>query len=202
MHNQNNLNNTINAYNTHDSWALWEVPTESLSQKSDQERQVLFGACYKENVFPIDALSDFKLSDVKYVLVGLNPGNEGVHTENGHQFLNFHGKKKSMDYRLAAALYGTELWGAFMTDLVHVNESDSNKVAASKEDVLRLEKHLDELQIPESAVLVGIGAATSSYLEKYAQRRVEKIPHYSGANGHWNATKTRQAIQKIVDTTL
>lgn len=126
---------------------------------------------------------------MKYVLVGLNPGNTGVTIEKDQMFLNFHGKKKSMDYRLAAALYGTDMWGAFMTDLVHVNESDSNKVVASKEDVAKLEQHLDDLTIPKAAVLVGLGAATSSFLAEHAERRVEKIPHYFGANGHWNATK-------------
>lgn len=47
-------------------------------------------------------------------------------------FLNFHGQKKSLDYRLAAAIYGTPLWGAFMTDLVAINESKSDNVVRGK----------------------------------------------------------------------
>lgn len=48
------MNNQANIpFNAHDSWAIWDIPKESLLQKTDQERQVLFGECYKKMYFPL-----------------------------------------------------------------------------------------------------------------------------------------------------
>ncbi|MBW4796709.1 hypothetical protein FG876_01330 [Pediococcus acidilactici] len=114
-------------------------------------------------------------------------------------FLNFHGQKKSLDYRLAAAIYGTPLWGAFMTDLVAINESKSDNVVSGEAEVKALESHLDQLGVSSQAVLVGLGDKTATTLRQFAQRPVEKLPHYSGANGHWKAANTRQAVLKIAE---
>lgn len=188
-------------FNLHDSWAIWHAPKTDLTNATPEERQLAFGESYQPEMFPSDALPndlDELLSQTKYVLIGLNPGNEGVSQENDATFLNFHGKKKSLDYRLAAALYGTEMWGAFMTDLVHVNESNSSDVSVNDHDVSVLEKHLDELSIPQSAVLVAMGTKSYDALQGKTSRRVVKLPHYSGANGHWKAEKTRQIILDII----
>lgn len=190
-------------FNTHDSWAIWNVPAEDLSNKTDQERQEVFRSNYIEDDFPMAQLPielENHLKTVKYVLVGLNPGNAGVTIEDNKAFLNFHGKKKSLDYRLAAALYGTEVWGAFMTDLVHVDESDSRKVEGNQADVDRLEQHLDELGISTDAVLIALGGKTHKILDNaVTKRRVTTIPHYSGANGHWSAEKTHQLVKELVE---
>lgn len=187
-------------FNTVDSWAIWNTPSESLANKSDAEREKLFGASYQPETFPADALTGDiaeQLQQVKYVLVGLNPGNAAVKQDPNTNFLNFHGAKKSMDYRLAAALYNTDMWGAFMTDLTPVIESDSRKVNPSQEDVANLEKHLDELNIPATATIVAVGNASNKALAEYAKRNVVTIPHYSGANGHWNAEKVHAKILEI-----
>lgn len=201
MTNQSTSNHSNIPFNTHDSWAIWETPKESLLDKSDQERQDLFRDNYQPDTFPIELLpKDLKpqLSEVKYVLLGLNPGNAGVSTENAQMYLNFHGKKKSLDYRLAAAVYGTELWGAFMTDLVHVNESNSDKVAVCQKDIERLEQHLDALNIPNDAILVAMGGKAQKALKGYKKRIVEPIPHYAGTNTRWKADKVRQIVEDIV----
>jgi len=187
-------------FNTVDSWAIWDTPTESLADKSDSEREKLFGASYQPESFPKNALSDDiaeQLKQVKYVLVGLNPGNAAVKQDPNTNFLNFHGAKKSMDYRLAAALYNTDMWGAFMTDLTPVIESDSTKVNPNQSDVDALEAHLDELNIPKDATIVALGGASYEALSAHAKRNVVTIPHYSGANGHWKAENTHAKILEI-----
>lgn len=188
-------------FNAYDSWAIWETPKNLKEGLTDEERQKMFGEAYIPKHFPIDQLPknlDDHLKAVEYVIVGLNPGNEGASlVEESEAFLNFHGLKKSLDYRLAAALYGTKLWGAFMTDLIHVVESDSSKVSTDSEDVAYLEAHLDELGISENAVLVALGGKTEKALTGKACRKVVSLPHYSGANGHWRAEKTRQKVEAI-----
>lgn len=185
----------------YDSWALWHVPSDIDEAKTDDERQRLFGESYQPKSFPSEQLSEdleTQLSLVRYVLVGLNPGNEGESLAMEEvNFLNFHGLKKSLDYRLASALYGTEMWGAFMTDLVHIVESDSAKVQTSQTDAQTLEAHLDQLAIPDTAVLVALGGKTYQALAGNTRRQVKTIPHYSGANGHWKATTTRQKVLAI-----
>lgn len=188
-------------FNTLDSWAFWDIPSSNIDQLDDEERQTQFGEIYKANHFPKEQLPENlvqALSQVKFVLVGLNPGNAGVTLDEQQDFLNFHGQKKSLDYRLAAAVYGTPLWGAFMTDLVAIDESNSENVVSGEAEVKALEAHLDQLGIPEQAVLVGLGTKAATTLQQFAQHPVEKLPHYSGANGHWNAANTRQAVLEIV----
>lgn len=191
------------AFAPYDSWALWHIPSEIESVKSDDERQRLFGEAYEPKSFPSELLPEdlgAHLACLKYVLVGLNPGNEGESLlKEEATFLNFHGLKKSLDYRLAAALYGTEMWGALMTDLVHVAESDSTKVQTSQTDAQALEAHLDDLGIPSTAVLVALGGKTYQALAGHTHRQVTTIPHYSGANGHWQAASTRQKVLAITE---
>lgn len=188
-------------FTPYDSWALWEVPSEVATAKNDEERQYLFGKSYQAKSFPTDLLPEElteHLSQVRYVLVGLNPGNEGDSLVNAQsKFLNFHGLKKSLDYRLAAAIYGTDLWGAFMTDLVPIVESDSRKVQTTQTDVNVLEDHLDRLGIPQTAMLIALGGKSYQALIGKTNRQVQSIPHYSGANGHWQAAITRQKVLAI-----
>jgi len=196
----NNNNTETLPFNTLDSWALWNVPTESLTDKSDRDREILFGESYQPDSFPNDSLTGDiadRLKQVKYVLVGLNPGNAAIEQNPNALFLNFHGAKKSRDSRLAAALYGTKMWGAFMTDLTSTIESDSSEVSPKQSGVDALENHLDELGIPKSAVLVALGGKADKPLSRYAKRGVVTIPHYSGANTSWKAEAVHAKILEI-----
>lgn len=184
-----------------DSWAFWNIPAGDLSDKDAKTIEDLFKDSYQENHFPSEMLptnlEDY-LQQTKAVIVGMNPGNAAANQSN-ESFLNFHGQKKSADYRLAAALYNTDLWGTFMTDLSTVIESDSTNVELDQKNVAALEKHLDELGIPEDAVLIALGGKTYKSLEKFAKRPVATMYHYSNANnGHWTAEKAKQQISEIL----
>lgn len=188
------------AFSNVDSWAIWSVPTESLAGKTAKEREQAFGAAYQPETFPAaDLPSDLgaALQASKFVLVGMNPGNGAVDHPADVDFLNFHGQKKSLDYRLAAAAYDTPAWGAFMTDLSGTIESDSTKVQITAADVVDLESHLDELGVPSDATLIAMGGKTAAPLTKFAKRPVAQIQHYSGANGHWNAEDVHNKLVEI-----
>ena len=180
-------------FNNLDSWAIWNVPSDLPEDPADKEKA--FGENYQSETFPSAQLpNDLSayLKQTKYVLIGMNPGNAVVDHPADQAFLNFHGQKKSMDYRLAAATYGTDLWGAFMTDLSHTIDSKSNNVEITETDVAELEQHLDELGIPSDATLVALGNKAFTPLSKFAKRPVKTIPHYSGSNGHWKAEKVHE----------
>ncbi|KRK95481.1 hypothetical protein [Companilactobacillus futsaii] len=95
-----------------DSWAIWDVPNADLTNMTPDEREKAFGDNYQPNHFPTNKLTgdiDERLKNTKYVIIGMNQGNAAIDQDKDKLFLNFHGNKGSMDYRLAAALYNTEL---------------------------------------------------------------------------------------------
>ena len=166
------------------------------------EREKAFGANYQPNHFPMDKLNDDidkRLKNTKYVIVGMNQGNAAVNQNKDKLFLNFHGNKNSMDYRLAAVLYNTELWGSFMTDVSHVIESSSKDVDITQDDVINLENHLDNLGISKNATLVALGGKVNKALTSYAKRPVKTMYHYSGSNNrYWKADKVHEQVMNIL----
>ncbi|MFC6294703.1 hypothetical protein ACFQH1_05765 [Lactiplantibacillus daoliensis] len=187
-------------FTAEDSWALWNLPNASLDDKTDKEREELFANNYQPETFPIELLPDDlekHLKGVQYVLVGMNPGNAGNDHPAEGVFLNFHGQKKSADSRLAAAVYGTAVWGTFMTDLSNTIDSDSTRIKFIEANVAQLEAHLDELGIPRDATLIAMGKKTATALDQFATRPVAQIPHYSRANAHWNATDAHALLLSI-----
>ncbi|HJF86337.1 MAG TPA: hypothetical protein K8V88_02775 [Companilactobacillus farciminis] len=186
-----------------DSWAIWDVPNADLANMTPDEREKAFGANYQPNHFPMDKLNDDideRLKNTKYVIVGMNQGNAAVNQNKADLFLNFHGNKGSMDYRLAAVLYNTELWGSFMTDVSHVIESSSKDVDITQDDVINLENHLDNLGISKNATLVALGGKVNKALTSYAKRPVKTMYHYSGSNNrYWKADKVHEQVMNILE---
>lgn len=182
-----------------DSFAYWNVPKVDLDSTSAKTREDAFKLAYTPG-FPSEYKDILpKASEVKYVFVGLNRGNNG----NDGKLTNFHGLIKSGDYRLAAAAYNTAAWGAFMTDISNEVNSDSSKVTVTTEHVENLIKHLEDIGIPRTAVLIALGRKVYTTLEtnkELTHRKIEYIPHYSMQNGHWNADKVHQLLQKITKT--
>ncbi|WP_054677167.1 hypothetical protein [Lacticaseibacillus sharpeae] len=128
-------------FSNEDSFAYWPVPTEA-DLSTQTARNIAFKEAYQPDL-PAAVRAEFanltdaewqaRMAAVKYVLVGLNPGNMGT----AGNFSNFHGNPISKDYNLGAVLYGTEVWGAFMTDLSQTVESDSSDVRITEADVKR-----------------------------------------------------------------
>lgn len=186
-----------------DSFAFWRVPADADQVQDNQAREALFKDHYLPNDFPTDQLpADLTayLAQMSYVLVGMNPGN-GLADQPDQSFTNFHGARKSQDYKLAAALYGTALWGAFMTDLSETVDSNPQHVAFNQQVVTDLESHLDALGIPANATLIAVGqGAHYKNLVKFAHRPVKTIPHYSPSNnGHWTADNSRQKVLAAIN---
>jgi len=188
-------------FNSNDSFAYWVKPTEDLTGKSPDECEKAFKSSYQENHFPNELLPndlDEYLSQIKYVLVGLNAGNAAVNQPADQLFLNFHGKKRSSDYRMAAAVYGTELWGTFMTDVSPVIESKSPDVKISQNDVIALDKHLKELGIPDDATLIALGGKAFNAIHEYSTHPVTTMYHYSSINRNWTAQIAKDQINEII----
>lgn len=186
-----------------DSWAIWDVPNDDLTGMTPDDREKAFGANYQPNHFPMDKLTgniDERLKNTKYVIIGMNQGNAAINQDPDKLFLNFHGNKGSMDYRLAAVLYNTELWGSFMTDVSHVIESSSKNVNITQDDVINLENHLDNLGISKDATLVALGGNVNKALTNYAKRPVKTMYHYSGSNNHyWKADIVHKQVMNILE---
>lgn len=188
------------SFNELDSFAYWNVPSNLTTNTDAQARENQFKDAYQENYFPMALLPtnlSVTLANMRYVLVGMNPGS-AFDLPQKDTFLNFHGAINSRDYRLAAAIYETPLWGALMTDLSHKVDSHAENVTFNKQTVTNLEQHLDDLSVPANAKLVVLGAGDHyTVLKQYAHHLVVNIPHYSGANSHWQAVNSRRKVLTV-----
>ncbi|WP_461226356.1 hypothetical protein [Lacticaseibacillus suihuaensis] len=201
----------IKRFNQEDSFAIWPTPPAGTDLTTQVARNAAFKAAYQPGypaaeLAALDALSDeawaAKMAAVRYVLVGLNPGNAGT---AGH-FSNFHGAAKSNDANLAAVVSGTPVWGAFMTDLSQTVESDSSKVRVTPADVAALYQHLDALGIPQDAVVIALHSAVAKALGKASAQALrpfdaatQVIPHYSYLyhNPITSSQKARRTIEAL-----
>lgn len=135
-----------------DSWAIWGNDVEYTAG------------------FPLAELSrtDFPTPETtKYVLVGINPGNDAA---NGLNYPNnFHGKKNSSDYRLRDAIRGTDIEEAFMTDADKTIDSDSGNITILPEHIVALFDYLDILKIKKDAKIIFMGTKFQSPLNKLSK---------------------------------
>ncbi|UQS84792.1 hypothetical protein MOO46_05980 [Apilactobacillus apisilvae] len=201
-------------FTRYDSIAIWSTPksTDNL----DSNREKLFKESYKEKYFEESWMNDINLDRV---IVGQNPGKEGNKIDD-NSLLAFHWNKNSNDYRLAAALYGTSFWGAFMTDLNSEFNSHSDQVDADVSDVEDLLDKMDKLKINKDAKILSIGGKSFHAFKKYNKEKygiimhndnydpieveghkVIYIPHYSGSNNgsganDWNTENVHRTIKK------
>ncbi|GLB46346.1 hypothetical protein WR164_03250 [Philodulcilactobacillus myokoensis] len=140
---------TKNDFTNFDSVAIWE-PQNSVNNfdnLNDEEKVKCFKT--KNTVKKLDGSSiKTMIHGMKKdrIIVGKNPGDKGKDIDN-HTLLAFHIQGKSNDASLAAALYNTNFWGAFMTDLNHEYNSNSSNVKAKILDVEHLFDRLKQLNI-------------------------------------------------------
>ena len=96
------------------SWAVWATPQKAWNKAKDN----ISIKCLSEE----EIISQVNGS---FMLVSLNPSNKSKHPDKDKNnieritpWASFHsGLGRSKDYKLRYALYGTEYWGAFITDL-------------------------------------------------------------------------------------
>ena len=179
-----------------DSFAVWYVP----DNLGINDRLTAFENAYIENSFPDDFKIPLDLSEQKFVVIGLNPGSAGVSSKS--PFLNFHGKSESVDYKLAAIFYETNIWGSYMTDAIpYSNESDSSKVKVGGQTTIdELESRLDDLGIPDDAVLILLGSKLRDLWKEpnsKFKRSVAFLGHYSYKNKSWNFETERSKAKSI-----
>ncbi|MCZ2492474.1 hypothetical protein [Dellaglioa carnosa] len=185
-----------NTFGELDSWACWknedkiQGSTATEWESSLKEANKVYES--KEVIgFPIDEHPLSKLptdlSEVDYVLVGMNPGNAaGKKTDDGKKVNiqkypnNFHGEKKSNDYKLQVAVHKTPVMGAFMTDASDTIESTSKLVSMDIENKNKtiidiLFERLDHLNVKSSAKIIFMGPSKfRSVLNKQFNKEIKK----------------------------
>ncbi len=147
------------------SWAVWAE--EWNTPKSNIGDLSIF-----------DDLEIYKRLNPNYVFVGLNPSVQDTSEEIWH---NFHSTdtKRQNDYKLRYAIKNTKFWGAYITDLNGVKETDSNKVSVSADDVQAFTQEIALLGI--KPVLIALGDKVYNALVKYlsGEYTIVKIKHFS-----------------------
>jgi len=147
------------------SWAIWA--NEGKAPKSHTDDLSVF-----------NNVDIYKKLNPNYVLVGLNPS---VQDTNEEPWRNFHSTdtKRQNDYKLRYTLQNTKFWGAYITDLNHKKETNSNKVTISDEDIY-LFKHEIAL-LGTKPVLIALGNKVYEALSKYLSNeyKIVKIQHFA-----------------------
>ena len=171
------------------SWALWREPNPDGR--------------------PLDGISDCSIFDEdgvwkrlrpQYVFVGLNRAN-GVASKG--PLAMFHSERPTAkDYKLRHALFGTEFWGGYITDVLHdmvgVNSGAIMRAFRADRDLAERQiadfwTEIEDVErvcgLPGKPLLIAMGGAAFSVL-KQAQRNGQlvgydaiKISHYSMYGG-------------------
>lgn len=196
-------------YQAGDSWAYWQYEPQLAGVTDLAVVEQQFTTQYQPG-FPQElpemtvAQLDQQLKLVNFVIVGAaQPATSKVTTPQ--PFQNFHGPLAQRDCRLAAALFQTPVWGAFMTVLPASDRTAKGQPRSTAADVQHLVAHLAALGIPETAALITIGkGSTYQALKKYlpARRQLEEIMAYASTNSHWQITEVHEKIQRIVQRHL
>ena len=94
---------------------------------------------------------------------------------------NFHStdNRRQNDYKLRYALKNTKFWGAYITDLNGIKETNSNKVSVSAADVCSFKEEIALLGT--KPVLIALGNKVYNALMKYLSEEytIVKIKHFS-----------------------
>ena len=186
-----------------ESYAVCFVPEDIEELKSIDEIQEKISKEYKVGHFPKNAVMN-----KNYVIAGMNPGDSIDSHDKSEKYLNFHGIKKSGTDRLAAALWDTDFWGAYMTDVSREISSKSSKVKISNDTINDFFDRLSEADVTPNAPIITLGKAAFNGLTKKPKKGIDEtynkideyhfivrghdvyyIPHYSNGN---NAPKDKK----------
>ena len=165
---------------------FWDVASWAIWMKPERNRP-------KSNVGNLSVFDDPDLLEkinTGFVFVGLN--GSGVHNdylELNNAWFNFHSASpRGNDYKLRYALYGTPLWGSYITDIIkYYPEVDSGKVIQYvKNNPSVLQQNIvafrEELRLlGGQPVIVALGGAAYDFLiENLGQEyKIVKVKHFS-----------------------
>ena len=178
MISQQNYNELLKKFWDVASWAMWKKP---------------IGDRPKSNVGILAVFNDPDLLEkinTGFVFVGLNgSGKHEDYLESDKAWFNFHSDSpRGHDYKLRYALYGTPLWGSYITDIIkYYQEVDSSKVVSyvrNNPDVLKenIEAFREELNLLGGRpVIVALGGAAYDFLSENLgnEYKIIKVKHYS-----------------------
>ena len=158
------------------SWTIWRE--EGNTPKSNTDDMTIF-----EDEDICDKLND------KYVFVALNwSSTHGVQEDK--PWKNFHSSYRYQnDYKLRYALWGTQFWGSYITDIIReYPEINSKKVVSEiKKGNIKIEDHIkkfkEELNClsDEKPILIAVGNDSFNILKDnlHDEYEIYRITHYS-----------------------
>ena len=178
MISQQNYNELLEKFWDVASWAMWSKPTDNRP---------------KSNVGNLSVFNDPDLLEkinTGFVFVGLNgSGQHNDFLEFDKAWFNFHSASpRGHDYKLRYALYGTPLWGSYITDIIkYFPEVDSGKVVryvkdnpeVLKENIKAFRQELNLLG--GHPVIVALGGAAYDFLVENlgTEYKIVKVKHFS-----------------------
>jgi len=154
------------------SWALW-ADVEEAPKSNVGDLSIFEGDKFLSRL------------NAEFVLVGLNIARADIEKP----LANFHSSlSRAQDYKIRYAVKDTQLWGAYMTDVIKdFNEVDSGKLVTYLKKNKQFE--LDNIEVfrkeiqdlgAENPILVALGDATYDILVRnVAEFKVLKMKHYS-----------------------
>jgi len=154
------------------SWALW-ADVEEAPKSNVGDLSIFEGDEFLSRL------------NAEFVLVGLNIARADIEKP----LANFHSSlSRAQDYKIRYAVKDTQLWGAYMTDVIKdFNEVDSGKLVTYLKKNKQFE--LDNIEVfrkeiqdlgAENPILVALGDATYDILVRnVAEFKVLKMKHYS-----------------------
>ena len=157
------------------SWAVWSSESDSLRPTSGISDLSIFNRTDILDILHVD-----------YIVVGLNISRK----LGAPPFENFHSPSSSgKDFKLRHALQGTQVWGAYMTDIIkdHEDKNSQNvlKNLIKDKDILQKNLNIFEEEVEKihgcNAKFIALGNAVFEILSKkyFGINEIIKVPHYS-----------------------
>ena len=178
MINQENYNKLLEKFWDVASWAMWLPPIDDRPKSRVGDLSVFNDSALLEKI------------NTGFVFVGLNgSGKHNDYLDFDKAWFNFHSDSpRGHDYKLRYALYGTPLWGSYITDIIkYYQEVDSGKVVnyvRSNPEVLKenIAAFREELKLLGGhPVIVALGGAAYDFLVENLddEYKIVKVKHYS-----------------------
>ena len=178
-------------YGTTSSWTIWAEPVNGNWKTKDAVSDM---TPFKEEDELIGSLNG------DYIFVALNPAVHNLlHPQSVWENFHSNDSRRSQDYKLRYALYGTDYWGSFITDLyVDIHDTNSGSAMGMVTNA-RTRAAIDDLcyireLLGGHATIIALGGKTYTVLKKNLPEGVllKKIMHYSN---YINPEKYRENVQ-------
>lgn len=177
MISEKNYNKLMERFGNIASWAIWQKRGET----------------------PKSNMGDLTIFDDPEILSKLNPnvvfvalnasGNHEDCLDKKRPWFNFHSTSpRAQSFKLREALYGTPLWGGYLTDIIKYhkepNSSKVKKLIKTRPDIVdeNIKYFMEELSyLGENPIIVALGTDSYELLKEKLPKsyQIRRMTHYS-----------------------